>query len=192
MKFSETIMYKKGIFGEHLFDEYIKSKGTIVSYKPMQEGKHPFDRLMASKDKKRLFVVDVKTVSARKKYPDTGISINHYKEYLYIQKKYGVPVWLVFVDSLNSSVYGNTLKELCKEVTINHNGKTLHYPIVDSGKSSFSAVGGAIIYFPLIHMKEIGEIPKESAEKLEGLSNYGYKKDMEHKKGFNDWITKDC
>ena len=31
--------------------------------------------------------------------PDTGISIRHYEEYSEIQERYGIDIWILFVDS---------------------------------------------------------------------------------------------
>jgi len=190
-RFEETVMFKKGHLGEFLVDCKILQAGKFIPYAPVGGRAHPFDRLCASKNKKNLMVVEVKTISTRAKvpygYPDTGISIKHYEDYLHVQEKYNIPVFLVFVDSHLKEIYGNKLDELKKETSVIHRGKTLSYPRIES---NFTAVGGKIIYFPLINMTHIYKLTEEEAGDLERFSNYGYEKDLEHKKGYDEWVKK--
>ncbi len=185
--FEETVMYKKGKLGECLIDKKILSADKFIPYAPVGDCAHPFDRICASKDKKKLMVLEVKTISARQKYPDTGISIKHYYEYLHIQDKYQLPVYIAFVDGYLRKIYGNKLDELRKPIEIVHKGKTISYPKIEE---NFTAVGGKIIYFPLLNMTTIHELADDEAEELERYSNYGYKRDLSHKKGYNKWLEK--
>lgn len=185
MKFEETKMYKKGQLGEEIVDRFIIQRGKFIPYAPMVDDEpHTFDRLLATKDKKRLMIVEVKTLDSRDYYPDTGISIAHYEEYIEIQNKYGIDVWIFFVDSKLKKIYGNTLNNLNNEVTITHRGRTITYPDV---KSNFTAVGGNIIYFPLMHMIDIAELTKDQAEQIKRYSNKGYKEGVSWKKGYKEW-----
>ncbi len=184
MNFNDTVMARKGKIGEVLFDEYLSKKGTTMSYAPLSSGKHPFDRLLVSNDKKTLYVVDVKAISARDSYPDTGISITHYEEYLHLQEKHNIKVWICFIDSKKGTLYGNSLDCMSTPCSIDYSRGTLEYPMI---AENFSAVGGKIIYFPLAKMKIFHELSEDDKKVLESCSNYGYKEDLSWKKGFKEW-----
>ena len=140
---------KKGNIGEKIVKEYLENKGYVI-YKPATSGSHPFDNLCASQDKKKIFIVEVKTKEARKYYPDTGIDIKNYNEYKYIQDKYNLKVFLFFVDATNRKVYGNELGNLIKPKIIDNK----KYPSMEKG----------IIYFPLSSMRPISELTEDEAE----------------------------
>jgi hypothetical protein len=154
---------KKGNTGQDLVDRYLRSKG-IVPYAPTAEGAHPFDRLCATGDKKRLFIAEVKTKARRNYYPDTGIDLTHYRGYADIAKKHTISVCLFFVDELVGSIYGNTLAKLEEERLIEYQGKLLKYPMVL----------GKIIYFPLEAMVTVCGLDGDSIENLRQLSTRSY------------------
>lgn len=159
MSFSELTTTQKGDLGESVVDEYIRSKG-VVPYKPDADQAHPFDRLCASSDKKSLYVVEVKTKAKRKYYPDTGFNISSYKDYTNIQEKYGLKVFVFFVDEESGEIYGGTLDEISKPQLVNHYNKTLDYPLKQKG----------IIYFPVSSMRTIGKIDDEIVCQLRQLT----------------------
>ena len=140
---------KKGNIGESLVIEYLANKG-FMPYSPAAPGPHPFDHLVASKNKRTIFIADSKTKAARRYYPDTGINIEHYEEYTYIQNKYNIKVYIFFVDEEKKKIYGNWLSELEKPTTVNHNEKKINYPLKQKN----------IIYFPLCHTKPVVDIPE--------------------------------
>jgi hypothetical protein len=144
---------KKGNIGEKLVDQWLTSKGYIP-YSPIATGAHPFDRLVASRDKKTIFIADSKTKAKRKYYPDTGIDIRHYKEYMHIQQKHNIHVFIFFVDEESMLIYGNFLARLDKSIAVYHKNKKINYPLLQHG----------IIYFPMVSMIEVCPIPKETAE----------------------------
>lgn len=191
-KLTDSIMYKRGELGEQIIDEFIKKRDKFIPYMPVFDGGHPFDRILASKDKRQLQVLEIKTIKARNAapeyrltgYPDTGISISHYFEYLHIQNTYALNVYIAFVDAVLGKIYGNVLNELAKETVIQHRGKTITYPLI---QENFSAVGSRIIYFPLINMTDIYTLSVEQCSEIEKYANYGYSKDMNHKKGYKEW-----
>lgn len=154
----QTVKY--GQIGEDIVNKYLISRG-IIPYAPSSSGAHPFDRLCASKDKRRLFVAEIKTKPARIYYPDTGINISHYLDYKHIQEVYKIQVIIFFVDHDRKSVYGNYLSELETECNIEHNGKVIAYPLTYKG----------IIYFPLAKTIHVADIPDEEIEKLQILSS---------------------
>lgn len=186
MNFKNSKMYKKGELGEQIVDSLILNKGQFIPYAPVLDDAHIFDRLVASRDKKRLMIVEIKTVDARDYYPDTGISIRHYEEYSEIQNKYSIDVWILFVDSKKKEIYGNTLNNLKEYTKVMHNGKLLVYPLV---KSNFTAVGKEIIYFPLKNMVSICKLSEEQVAELKQLNNKGYKEGLEGRKGYREWAS---
>ena len=188
MKFQDTKMYKRGQVGEKIVDRFIIEKGKFIPYAPMVDDKpHTFDRLLATKDKKRLMIVEVKTLDSRDYYPDTGISIAHYYEYLDIQNEYGIDVWIFFVDSKKEEIYGNTLNNLKEQTEVMYNGRLLIYPLK---APNFTAIGGEIIYFPLVNTLPICKLTQEQIEEIRMYSNKGYKEGVSWKKGYNEWRNK--
>lgn len=159
----ERIQVKKGDLGEKIVDAYLEEK-KIVVYKTAFDGAHPFDRLLATPDKKQLIVADVKTKPQRKYYPDTGIDLRHFNEYQHISHKHNVKVMLFFVDQVAAKVYGNYLHELIKPLEIQHNNKTLQYPITEKN----------IIYFPLCKMIFIENLDNYQIDELKTLSSGRY------------------
>lgn len=145
----------KGRIGERIVDDWLVRKG-FVPYRPIEGVAHPFDRLVASRDKRTIRVVEVKSKPRRERYPDTGISVGHFQDYRHIEDTYNVPVFIAFVDERLKKVYGNFLSELCKS-----NGR---YPLVQSG----------IIYFPLCHMKRLADLTEEQCVELEALRRSRY------------------
>ena len=158
MNFHDKKTTQKGEVGENLVNKYLEDNGFIV-YKPITDNPHAFDRL-AIKNKEILIIAEVKTKARRLKYPDTGFNINHYNTYKNIQTKHNLNVFMFFVDEENKSIYGNWIKELEKEVKINHNGRLLEYPLRWDN----------IIYFPLANMKKICDISDCDAKILSDLT----------------------
>lgn len=151
---------KKGNIGEGLVIDYLHRKGYVV-YKSITSGAHPFDNLCASRDKKKIFIAEVKTKEARKYYPDTGINIRSYDQYKFIQDKYSLDVFLFFVDATNHKVYGNAMNELTKPININGT----EYPLRHKG----------IIYFPLALMITLANLTEEQAEQIAQFNTKNYK-----------------
>lgn len=150
---------KKGNIGERLVDEYLINQG-FIPYHPGVDGSHPFDRLVASRDKKTIFIADAKTKAKRMYYPDTGINISHYNEYKFIQDKYNIDVFIFFVDEECGEIYGNFIRELDTERQIENYCSVIKYPLEHKG----------IHYFPIINTKHIAYIPKEETEMLQQLT----------------------
>lgn len=163
MNFRDLPSTQKGELGESELDKYLLSKG-VIPYAPVPAGAHPFDRLCASPDKKRLYVAECKTKARRTFYPDTGIDMRHYRDYRHIRETYGIDILLFFVDESVMEIYGNSLSELEKPVEIIDNGRRLNYPMTQ----------GSIIYFPLMSMTTICNIPVDVAEKMRVLSRRSY------------------
>lgn len=150
---------KKGDIGESIVNAYLIGKG-FIPYSPCAEGAHPFDRLVTSRDKKTIFIAEIKTKAKRKFYPDTGINISHYREYKHIQDKYGIDIFIFFVDEESKKVYGNTLKILDTKRTIECRGKILEYPLEQCG----------IRYFFIDNTEHIADIPESESVILQSLT----------------------
>lgn len=159
MNWQDSPRVKKGNIGERLVKEYLINKGYIP-YIPDAPGAHPFDLLVASADKRNIFIADSKAKPARKYYPDTGIDLRHYKEYTTIEDKHNLNVFLFFVDEDAGNVYGNFLKRLSEPREIIHIGIPYQYPLIHKG----------IIYFPLVSMIQIADIPKIDVDTLREYS----------------------
>ena len=170
MDFKDLPQTRKGTLGELELDKFLISR-NIIPYQPIADKAHPFDRLCASSDKKKLYIVECKTKASRSTYPDTGINKRNYKDYVYIRDKYGIDVWLFFVDEFRSEIYGNLLTELEKPYTVIHNNMVIHYPWIQA-----TQYDTAIIYFPLERMLKISDISADVTEQMKGLSRrrYGY------------------
>ncbi len=79
-QWGERTSAQKGALGEQIVDRYLVEQGYIP-YGSLIDGAHPFDRLCASRDKREVFIADVKSKACRLFYPDTGIGLRHYQEY---------------------------------------------------------------------------------------------------------------
>jgi len=168
MKFEELPGTKKGYIGEGEVDKYLTCLG-IVPYSPIIGKSHPFDRLCASSDKKKIFVAECKTKASRTYYPDTGMNESNYQDYRNILDNYRIDIWLFFVDENTKTIYGNLLSELDKPIAIVHNGKRIEYPLVQK-----DTYGHSIRYFPLVSMKEVCKISDAIAKDLKNLSRRNY------------------
>ena len=105
---------KKGNIGERIVRQYLEKKG-LVCYQPVTEGAHAFD-MLAIHDKKQMVIAEVKSKALLNRWRATGFPQKNYEEYRHIQKKYGIPVFIFFVDEHMGKIYGNTLEELDKEI----------------------------------------------------------------------------
>jgi hypothetical protein len=169
ISFEDLPTTQKGKLGEMAVANYLKSIG-IVSYMPLNGLAHPFDLLCATNDKKKIFIAECKSKAARTYYPDTGINLTSYQDYKNIAVKYGIDVWLFFVDEDRKKIYGNLLSELDKPRQVPHKGILLNYPKNENYN------GRIIRYFPLEAMIDIIKINDELVEELKKLSarNYEY------------------
>lgn len=111
MMWQERKSVIKGNIGEGIVDDYLISKG-IIPYAPKSEGAHPFDRLCATRDKRRIFIAETKSKASRNKYPDTGFPVRNYHDYMHVQETYGIDIWCFWVDEGHRMIYGNKLNQL--------------------------------------------------------------------------------
>jgi len=164
MNWEDRPEVQKGNIGEKLVDEYLLRKG-IVPYRPIVSQAHPFDRLCASADKKRIYVAEVKTKPRREFYPDTGIDWHHFNDYVFIAMQHSMDVFIYFVDEILKSIYGGELiSSLAQTRQVKHQGRVLTYPLKQ----------GKIIYFPLVAMECVAELSDEVCEELAALRRTKY------------------
>jgi len=160
--FNELITTKKGDYGEQLVDEYLINCGYII-YKPISNNAHSFDRIISYK-KERLTIVEIKSKSKRKYFPDTGIDYKFYIEYINKSKELNIPVFLIFVDEESKKVYGNLLSVLCESQKFIIRNKTINYPLIEKD----------IIYFHMDNMKQLFEITEEQSKQLKQYTTKKY------------------
>lgn len=94
---------KKGDIGEDIIQEYLEEKGWKV-YRPSTSGAHWFD-MLASKDKKEIIALDVKTKARFNYRACQGINKKTCKEYVELLDVLSVPFYLFFVDDKNGNVH---------------------------------------------------------------------------------------
>lgn len=170
--FSERTQTKKGMVGEGVFDRFIRSQGNIP-YRPTEDDlAHPFDRLVAGRDKKTIFIADAKAKAARERYPDTGIDMRHWLVYRLIWIHHRLDTLLGFVDEKAGRLYGSFLSDLETKRIVRVGSRTLIYPLTQWGAS------GEIRYFPLCAMREMGRLTDEEVETLKRLSTRNPKYDQ--------------
>lgn len=156
------IALAKGEVGEMVVRAHLEKKGWVV-YKPHTEGAHAFD-ILAIFQKKTAIALDVKAKSRMNKYPATGINQNHFEEYLAFSEKHLMPFWVVFVDEMQRTIYGNELGAL--EVPRVVSG--VSYPFIM--KTSYSPVR----LWPLEAMKHIADLDGVTASQLVSLNQRKY------------------
>lgn len=148
----------KGRIGERIIDEWLIRKG-FVPYRPVDGVPHPFDRLVASQDKRKILIVEVKSKPRREKYPDTGIPARHYRDYQHIALTYGIRIFIAFVDEIEQKIYGNFFEEL------------------DRRDGRYPWIFPDIVYFPLTHMRPVADLTTEQCAELKALRKTKYQQE---------------
>lgn len=166
--FADRREVKVGALGAGLVDAFFRQKGYIPYY-PDADKPHPFDRLIATPDKRRICIVEVKTKCRREAYRDTGINRRHYDDYMHITATYNLPLFLAFVDAKEGQIYGNYLTELLKtrvpDDAIEYRGH-LYGP---GGCESYPWEHHGIMYFPLSAMRILHVLTAEECAALLAL-----------------------
>ncbi len=170
----------KGTLGEEIVLNWFKNNHPdYIIYRPESNKAHWFDFLLTNKKKNKMFILEIKTKPKRVFFNDTGINLNHFQEYLALQNKYKLDVFIVFVDEKERCAYGNYLQQLLKPIKI----KKIEYPYFDNNNKKGS---GKIVYFPLDNMKIlIKQIPENIAKRLNDLSDIS----IEYQTDFNSQLS---
>jgi len=159
MSWEDKPQVKMGNIGERLIRDYLEKKG-LIPYFPDLSAPHPFDLLCATADKKRFCIVEIKTKPRRIYYADTGINVSVYNDYLNAQNKLNIKVYLYFVDTKMGQIYGNTLDELSKTLSLS----SKKYPSHENG----------VVYFPLCHCLIIRDLSDEEISEIEQYTTRKY------------------
>ena len=166
VKFEDKPQFKKGEYAEEIVDDHLKSKGFVI-YKPQGGCAHAFDSLVI-KNKQNVIIAECKAKARRNHYPDTGMNTKNLNEYLFIQNKYNITVFVYFADEMLKEIYGNRLAVLTQSHEIEWKGTKLSYPKVE----------GKITYFSYDKMIKIADLTDTQVQNLKKLStrkhNYKY------------------
>lgn len=159
------IEVQKGNRGERIVRDYLESKGWIV-YEPKTQGAHAFDKLCV-KDKKHMIIAEVKTKARMNKWNASGFNTSHYEEYLNIHNKYGIEIFIFFVDEKYKQIYGNKLSVLKQP----YKASDGNYPMKVN-----TQYGKTVTIFSRDVMIDIATINDEDAQFLKEHSkrNYSY------------------
>lgn len=150
----------KGDYGEILVRKFLESKGYVI-YQPTTPAPHPVD-MIACRNGKVAFAMEVKTKPACKKYPETGIETYLYGCYKHFSKAAGMAVFLAFVDEERGEIYGNYLHELDKPTLY----KGMHYPKTIRYADSKIHMR----YFPLGNMRHLRYLTEKEINYLKALT----------------------
>ena len=158
---------KKGDYGELIVKQYLHKKG-INTMSNDEQVPHPFDFLMFAKRNGEwtLVMSDVKTKPKMRQYNGTGIDVADFNLYLYLQQKFGMEMYLYFVDDTLGKCYGNYLNDLTKEVK--ENG--IVYPFTTRASSNKRDV----IIFHMSNVKPAFDLDAEQISILKSLSTSEY------------------
>lgn len=159
---SFEIALKKGEVGEQIVRQHLEGKDWVV-YQPQTPGAHCFD-ILAIKDKKQAIALDVKAKSRMNKFPATGINQKHFEEYQHFSEKHLMPFWVIFVDEMQKTVYGNSIEELEKKREV----EGVTYPFIM--KTAYAAVR----LWPLEAMKPIAVLDEREQEQLISFNQRKY------------------
>jgi hypothetical protein len=174
MSYKNTHTSRKGGLGEAIISKFIRDNGYIP-YIPDAEKAHPFDKFIASPDKKRICIVEVKSKARRNYYPDTGIDQKHYLEYKYIESRYNVPVLLFFVDEFLQKIYGHNLTHLEKERNILYLYQTESSDKISKRRLTYPLLSkNEIRYFLITEMVIIKELSPAQARQLRNNNTRRY------------------
>jgi len=144
---------KKSDLGENIIIKLLEVKG--IKYTKYNRKYHKVDFVCCGEDGRKFFL-EVKTKELTIKYHDTGFNESSFKNYIELEKKYNIPLFIVWVDYKQKLVYGNWLKKLIEPFITNDNMPILvkKYPRRYNG----------IIYFHRSQMKGIARINGESVK----------------------------
>jgi len=84
----------------------------------------------------------VKSKARRNYYPDTGVDVRHYDDYMHIKETYTIPVFIYFVDEMLKLIYGGEIGWLTQPRTrfaIKANGWNTPYALVGLFTSRWKA-----------------------------------------------------
>jgi len=149
MNWQDHIRVKKGTIAENFVQEKLIEAGWVV-YRPAG-GRHKVDFICERKNE--FVAVDVKAKARRMYYDDTGIDARDLEVY----EQLPFPVYLVFVDDITGTTYGESIAYLCIARRIE--------------KYTYPMFSGHYVYFPLSVMKQLWEIPTDILQALQATTD---------------------
>jgi len=152
MNWQDKKQVKKGDIGQEIVVKILEDEGLQVMTHEKTSGPHWFD-IVATREKKEMICIDVKTKARLNKWKAQGIDVKHHDDYMNLIEKYGVEFWLFFVDDKNGDIHAANLKRLT---------------------NSFNPCKG-IIAWPLDQMHKVNKIKKEEIQKLSSFDTRNYK-----------------
>lgn len=158
---------QKGDYAERIIKNMLESKGYVV-YMPCTHGSHSFD-IMAIKEKRLCVALDIKAKARMNNVRATGVNREHYDTYKRFSIKHNMPFWIVFVDEMEKSIYGNTIEQLDKEYNDTESMYPGMYP-----RQIHTKHGKKLVLWHLNQMKHIERLPDDDAFNLVKLSRRSY------------------
>lgn len=146
MNFNKLKTTRLGTIGEFYIPEFCKAN-SVKCYQPSTDGSYPVDSIGLN-NKYEPFAIEVKTKARMIYYDETGMDSNDHIIYM----KMPFPVYVLFVDSLSKSIYGQWISKLdkCKRID------------------------GRITYYPLEVMEHYRDLSEAEVIELKSLSNSNY------------------
>lgn len=150
MNFQDLQTTKLGNVGEKYISEFAQSKGA-KAWTPKEEMSYPVDSI-CMKDWKP-FGIEAKTKPKMKYYDFTGFDTNDYNSYADATQK-GFPIYILFIDSITNSIYGNWMKELeLQPKKYFNDGKLITFPM------------SAMTHYRYLSEEEVSELNELSQSK---------------------------
>jgi hypothetical protein len=167
MNFNEKPTTLLGDYGEAIVTEYLDKKGLVLMSNINNDKPHPFDLLISNRNNGdwMLSMADVKTKPKLIIYNGTGIDINHYNTYKFLQEVYNMNFFIYFVDYDLGKCYGNTIDNL----NIKHTENDKEYPFEILGENN-----ERLIIFHMDNMIEQFILTEEQIKRLKELSPKKY------------------
>ena len=111
--------------------------------------------MLATRNKKKVIALDVKTKARLNSYEATGINLNHYEDYKRLINSTKIPFYIFVVDEMEGKVYAQLLNKLPEPFKLNE--KIVCWYLKD-----------------LIYLFDISEQEKQELKKY-NTRNYDYK-----------------
>jgi len=139
----KTTIY--GDMGEAYTPEFCSVK-QIKCYQPIEDASFPVDRLFIKN--KKTYGLEIKTKPRMLYYNRTGMDTADDIEYINMD----IPVYILFIDYISKSMYGNWIHKLQKNKTVQ----------------------GKYTYYELSDMKEYRKLTNDEVDVLKNASNNNY------------------
>lgn len=166
---------KKGNVGESCVKKFLEEKG-FVCYQPTTDNAHAFD-MLAIKNKQTAIIAEVKSKELLNKWKATGFPQRNFLEYERFYKKYGIKIFMFFVDHKRGEIYGNWLMENLEAPRVEDG---IQFPRVEyfaNGKDKSKKIPTRLYHFN--SMRPIAKLDETQIQELKALTqrSYAYRND---------------